>query len=93
MLGTNSKNDYLSALNESSKYLIALFSEKVLHPITQGDDETFQQIRNEYGMWICPNGGSMKDSVFRVGHIGYLKKEDYDKLVEEFEMLRERRVI
>lgn len=27
------------------------------------------------------------------GHIGYLQKEDYDKLIAAFEELRERRVI
>lgn len=44
-------------------------------------------------MWICPNGGSMKDSVFRVGHIGNQKKEDHDKLIATFDALRERMVI
>lgn len=29
-------------------------------------------------MWICPNGGSMKDTVFKVGHIDALTKADYD---------------
>lgn len=64
-----------------------------LHPTTQSAYEIFLKIKDEYGMWICPNDGSMKDSVFRVGHIGYLKKEDYDKLIAAFEELRERRVI
>ena len=32
-------------------------------------------------MWVCPNGGSMKDSLFRVGHIGCLTTQDYDKLI------------
>ena len=44
-------------------------------------------------MWICPNGGEMKDTVFRVGHIGALRKEDYDKLIEVFIDLREKKFI
>lgn len=44
-------------------------------------------------MWICPNGGDMKDTIFRVGHIGYLKKEDYDKLIAAFIDLREKKFI
>ena len=31
----------------------------------------------------------MEDTVFRVGHIGYLQKEDYDKLIAAFIDLRE----
>ena len=41
-------------------------------------------------MWICPNGGELKDKVFRVGHIGCLSTEDYDKLIEAFLDLREK---
>ena len=44
-------------------------------------------------MWICPNGGSMKDTVFRVGHIGYLQKEDYDRLIDVFIDLKEKKFI
>ena len=35
----------------------------------------------------------MKDTVFRVGHIGYLTTEDYDKLIEVFLDLQKRGVI
>lgn len=34
-----------------------------------------------YNIWICPNGGGLADSVFRVGHMGNVHKEDYDVLV------------
>lgn len=64
-----------------------------LHPTTQSANEIFLKIKDEYGMWICPNGGSMKDTVFRVGHIGYLQKEDYDKLLAAFVDLREKKFI
>lgn len=64
-----------------------------LHPTTQSAYEIFLKIKNEYGMWVCPNGGSMKDSIFRVGHIGFLQKEDYDKLIEAFVDLKENKFI
>ena len=64
-----------------------------LHPTTQSANEIFLKIKDKYGMWVCPNGGSMKDTIFRVGHIGYLQKEDYDKLIAAFIDLREKKFI
>ena len=64
-----------------------------LHPTTQSAFEIFLKIKDEYGMWICPNGGDMKDTVFRVGHIGYLQEKDYDQLIEAFIDLREKKFI
>ena len=59
-----------------------------LHPTTQSANEIFLKIKDEYGMWICPNGGDMKDTVFRVGHIGCLTEKNYDKLIDAFLDLR-----
>lgn len=64
-----------------------------LHPTTQSAFEIFLKIKDEYGMWICPNGGDMKGTIFRVGHIGYLQKEDYDTLIAAFLDLKERKFI
>ena len=64
-----------------------------LHPTTQSAYEIFLKIKDEYGMWICPNGGDMKDTIFRVGHLGYLQKADYDKLIAAFLDLREKKFI
>ena len=64
-----------------------------LHPTTQSANEIFLKIKDEYGMWICPNGGSMKDTIFRVGHIGYLLTEDYDKLISAFLDLKDKNFI
>ena len=64
-----------------------------LHPTSQSAYEIFLKIKDEYGMWICPNGGDMKDTIFRVGHIGYLQKEDYDKLINAFLDLKNKKFI
>lgn len=52
-----------------------------LHP-TNGMSayDIFLKLKDEYGIWVCPNGGEMKDRIFRVGHMGCLNKTDYDKL-------------
>ena len=64
-----------------------------LHPTTQSAYEIFLKLKDEYGIWICPNGGDMKDSVFRVGHLGYLSKADYDKLIDAFLDMKEKKFI
>lgn len=64
-----------------------------LHPTTQSAHQIFLKIKDEYGMWICPNGGDMKDTVFRVGHIGFLQEKDYDQLINAFLDLREKKFI
>lgn len=64
-----------------------------LHPTTQSANEIFLKIKDEYGMWICPNGGDMKDTVFRVGHIGCLTEKDYDQLIDAFLDLRNKKFI
>lgn len=44
--------------------------------------DIFTEIKEKFGMWICPNGGDMKDTVFRVGHIGNISKREMDKLIK-----------
>lgn len=53
-----------------------------LHP-TNGMSayDIFLKLKDEHGIWVCPNGGEMKDLIFRVGHMGCLCESDYDKLV------------
>ena len=61
-----------------------------LHPTSVSAYDIFKKLKDEYDMWICPNGGDLKDSVFRVGHIGFLKKDDFEKLIEAFVDLRKK---
>lgn len=53
-----------------------------LHP-TNGMSayDIFLKLKDEHGIWVCPNGGDMKERIFRVGHMGCLDKSDYDKLI------------
>ena len=53
-----------------------------IHPINVSARDIFLTLKGEYGIWVCPNGGSMADTVFRVGHIGELSFADFDVLVD-----------
>lgn len=50
----------------------------------------FEILKDEYGIFVCPNGGELRDSVFRVGHIGALRTEDNDTLIAALTDMRER---
>ena len=53
----------------------------------------FEIIKDEYDMWICPNGGDMAEKVFRVGHIGNITNKEIDKLVKAFKDLQKRNLL
>jgi aspartate aminotransferase-like enzyme len=55
--------------------------------------EIFTILKDEYGIWVCPNGGEFKDKIFRVGHIGALTKEDYQVLVDALQDLVRRGIL
>lgn len=59
-----------------------------LHP-TNGMSayDVFLKLKDEYGIWICPNGGELKDKVFRVGHMGCLTTADYDILLSSLKLI------
>lgn len=64
-----------------------------LHPTTASAYDIFLRLKDEYGIWICPNGGEMKDTIFRVGHFGALTSKDNDTLIEAFNDLQKRGII
>lgn len=53
-----------------------------VHPLNADAYEIFLELKDHYGIWICPNGGDMRSTVFRVGHIGYLTHDDNTTLVD-----------
>ena len=60
-----------------------------VHPQNADAYKIFEILKDEYDIWICPNGGDMKNTIFRVGHIGYLTHEDNTTLVNALkDMLR-----
>lgn len=61
-----------------------------LHPLNASAYDIFTILKDEYGIWVCPNGGSMADKVFRVGHIGALTVEDNATLVNALKDMQAR---
>ena len=64
-----------------------------VHPTNADAYEIFMKLKDEYGIWICPNGGDMKNTIFRVGHIGYLNHEDNTRLVDAMKDLHKRGIL
>lgn len=64
-----------------------------LHPLTADAYDIFLTLKDEYGIWVCPNGGDMKHTIFRVGHIGDLTKKDYDILLDALKDMQKRGLI
>jgi len=50
----------------------------------------FEILKDEYGIFICPNGGALADTVFRVGHIGNLTPSDNDSLIQAWKDMQNR---
>ena len=53
----------------------------------------FEILKEEFDIIICPNGGDLKDKLFRVGHIGHHTIKDNDILFEALDALVARGVI
>lgn len=59
-----------------------------LHPTTASAYDIFLNLKDNYGIWICPNGGELKDTLFRVGHFGALSHSDNDTLINALKDLQ-----
>lgn len=64
-----------------------------LHPLTASANDIFRVLKDEYQIWVCPNGGELKDKVFRVGHIGAISKEDNTILINALKDMQKRGLI
>lgn len=64
-----------------------------LHPRYGNAYTIFTVLKNEYGIWVCPNGGELQDHIFRVGHLGNLSKEDNAALVAALKDLQRRGIL
>ena len=61
-----------------------------VQPINADAYRIFEILKDEYNIWICPNGGDMKSTIFRVGHIGYLNHEDNTTLINALKDIQRR---
>lgn len=66
-------------------------AETPLQPIGRVPEKTsvsayriFEILKEEYSIFVCPNGGKLAEKIFRVGHIGNLTIEDNETLAMAF---------
>ncbi len=59
-----------------------------IHPLNVSAYDIFTILKDEYNIWVCPNGGELADKIFRVGHIGALSKDDNTTLVNALNDMR-----
>lgn len=45
--------------------------------------EIFEHLKDKYDIFVNPTGGILSDKILRISHLGNLKKEDYDDLIEK----------
>lgn len=55
--------------------------------------EICEYMKDNYNIFLCPNGGELSDKLFRVGHIGNISDDDIETLIEAFNDMKERGVI
>lgn len=61
-----------------------------IHPLNVSAYDIFLELKDNYNIWICPNGGNLKDKIFRVGHIGDLTQDDNTTLIEALHDMQKR---
>ena len=52
--------------------------------------DVFMTLKNNYDIWVCPNGGELANKVFRVGHIGELSIDENTKLINALMDMRDK---
>lgn len=78
---------------------LTYFSESMSNAVTALETKDvsakkiFDILKDEYQIWVCPNGGALADKVFRVGHIGNLTLEDNKILADALWDLKEREIL
>ena len=79
------------------KYLpLKIFSKNASNAMTAIETKNvsaysiFLILKDKYNIWVCPNGGELKEKIFRVGHIGHLSISDNDKLIEALNDINKR---
>ncbi len=61
-----------------------------LSPLHGSAYDIFVTLKDEYGIWVCPNGGDLANKVFRVGHIGDLTEQDNEVLANALKDMQKR---
>jgi aspartate aminotransferase-like enzyme len=97
---TASKADYFRKALKKAQLPFVPFAERPSNSVTalrvtgkMDAYSLFHLVFERYGIYLCPNGGDLKEKVFRVGHIGFLTAKDYDRLIQALSELKEENVL
>ncbi len=55
--------------------------------------QVFSTLKDDYGIWVCPNGGDRADEMLRVGHIGSITADDEAELADALRDLRAKGIL
>ena len=86
----------LDFINRIKNLPLKIFSKNASNAMTAIETKNvsaysvFLILKDEYNIWVCPNGGELKEKIFRVGHIGQLSISDNDKLIEALNDINKR---
>lgn len=61
-----------------------------LRPLSANARAIVDVLMREYDIWVCPNGGSLENQVFRVGHIGDISSDDNQTLLDALHQMNDR---
>lgn len=92
----NLARDFRSRIGDFPFELFAQTPSNAVTSLFTGDISAslvVETLKNDYGIWVCPNGGDLAEKVFRVGHIGNLTKADNDELLRALGDMRRRGLI
>lgn len=64
-----------------------------LKPKKNNAYDVYLYLKENYGIVLCPNGGELKDTLVRVGHIGNLNKENFDGLIDALNEMHGKEII
>ena len=64
-----------------------------LCPLTNTPEQIIRVLKDEYHIWVCPNGGELSKKVFRVGHIGALTVSDNQTLINALCDMQQRGIL
>jgi len=56
-------------------------------------NEIFEYLKDNYDIFICPNGGDLNKKLFRVGHIGNIKIFDNETLINALKDMNEKGIL
>lgn len=61
-----------------------------LEPLHASAYDIFTTLKDEYDIFVCPNGGALEQRLFRVGHMGYLTEQDNQRLLDALQDMQNR---